>query len=46
VGPNFAQWKVMLDAVRPAVQKLTAGAEDAAGNVEKTPHQFSVIQSD
>jgi hypothetical protein len=46
VGANFAQWEVVLDAVRPGVVKLAAGAGDAAGNVEKTPHRLSVILPD
>ena len=33
--PNFAEWEVTLDAAGPV--KLEAKAEDAAGNVEKTP---------
>ena len=39
VTPNFAEWEVLLDA-KPA--KLTAHAEDAAGNVEKTAHEVKV----
>jgi RNA polymerase sigma factor (sigma-70 family) len=35
--PNFAQWEVELPVKAGAV-KLTAHAEDMAGNVEKTPH--------
>jgi hypothetical protein len=34
-APNFAEWQVELEAGEPT---LTAHAEDAAGNVEKTPH--------
>jgi hypothetical protein len=30
---NFAEWEIVLDAAG----KLEAKAEDAAGNVEKTP---------
>jgi hypothetical protein len=31
---NFAQWHIEL----PAADKVSAFAEDAAGNKEKTPH--------
>jgi hypothetical protein len=39
VAPNFAEWEVVLAGVAPGEVKLTAHAEDAAGNVEKTPHR-------
>jgi hypothetical protein len=35
---NFAQWEAVLDGVPPGETELTAGAEDAAGNLEKLPH--------
>lgn len=35
--PNFAEWEVTLTGVKDEV-RLRAHAEDAAGNVEKTPH--------
>jgi hypothetical protein len=35
---NFAQWEVVLTAVPKGALKLTAYAQDAAGNVEKRPH--------
>jgi hypothetical protein len=38
LAPNFAEWEAVLEGVRPGALKLTAGAEDAAGNVERTPH--------
>jgi hypothetical protein len=34
VRPNFAEWEVTI----PEASKVTAHAEDEAGNVEKTPH--------
>jgi hypothetical protein len=34
---NFAEWEVLLDGSKPGA-KLSAHAEDAAGNVERTPH--------
>jgi hypothetical protein len=34
---NFAEWEVTLDSAS-AGTKLTAHAEDAAGNVESRPH--------
>jgi hypothetical protein len=42
VAPNFAQWEVTLQAVRPGELKLIAVAEDATGNVERIPHELSV----
>ncbi len=38
VTPNFAEWEVLLDGAKPGEVKLSAHAEDAAGNVEKLPH--------
>jgi hypothetical protein len=38
VAPNFAEWEAVLTDVPPGACKLTAHAEDAAGNVEKRPH--------
>jgi hypothetical protein len=35
---NFAEWVITLDAVPSGACELSAGAEDAAGNVEETPH--------
>jgi hypothetical protein len=40
LAPNFAEWEVVLEGVPPGALKLTAGAEDAAGNVEKRPHEL------
>jgi hypothetical protein len=39
---NFAEWEITLDQVRPGALKLTARAEDAAGNVEQLPHEVTV----
>jgi hypothetical protein len=41
-APNFAEWEIILDRVRPGDLKLTARAEDAAGNAEQFPHELSV----
>ena len=41
VRENFAEWEVTLDAAS-AGGKLTAHAEDAAGNVESNPHKRTV----
>ena len=41
--PNFAEWEVILADVKPGERKLSAHAEDAAGNVEKRPHVRSVV---
>jgi hypothetical protein len=35
VRPNFAEWEATVAAGRD----VSAHAEDAAGNVERTPHQ-------
>jgi hypothetical protein len=42
VRENYAEWEVTLEGVERGAVKLTAGAEDAAGNVEKTPHVLVV----
>jgi hypothetical protein len=40
--PNFAEWEVVLGDVKPGELKVSAQAEDAAGNVEQRPHVRSV----
>jgi G8 domain len=35
-APNFAEWEIVLETAKGAF-KIEAGAEDAAGNIEKTP---------
>lgn len=40
LAPNFAEWEVVLAGVKAGELKLTAHAEDAAGNVEIRPHVF------
>jgi hypothetical protein len=42
LAPNFAAWEVVVDSGRPGELKLTAHAEDAAGNAEKLPHEVTV----
>jgi hypothetical protein len=44
LSANFAEWEVVLEleGVRPGRVKVTAHAEDAAGNVERRPHVVSV----
>jgi hypothetical protein len=42
LAPNFAEWEVVLTDVKPGELKLTAHAEDAAGNVENRPHVMAV----
>ena len=39
---NFAEWEVVLDEPRAGELKLTAHAEDAAGNIEKSVHERGV----
>jgi hypothetical protein len=38
---NFTEWEIVPDGVKPGETKLTAGSEDAAGNVEKLPHTWA-----
>jgi hypothetical protein len=40
--PNFAEWEATLKA-GPGKVKLTAHAEDEAGNVEKLPHEREAV---
>jgi hypothetical protein len=42
VTANFAEWEVVLEGVHPGTLRLAAHAEDAAGNVEKRPHELAV----
>jgi hypothetical protein len=42
VAPNFAEWEIVLEDPGSGEVKLTAHAEDAAGNVEKVPHVLRV----
>src|SRR5206468_3986911 len=42
LAPNFAEWQVVLEDAGSGDIKLAAHAEDAAGNIEKTPHVLSV----
>lgn len=43
---NFAQLEVELDGVQPGETKPMAGAEDAAGNIEMSPHSWVVQYSE
>ena len=36
IAPNFSEWEIELDASSGPI-KIEAGAEDVAGNIEKTP---------
>jgi len=38
LAANFSQWEIALSALPAGESKLTAYAEDVAGNVEKLPH--------
>ena len=42
---NFAEWEVTLESTAAAGQ-LVAHAEDAAGNIEKTPHTVTVMREE
>jgi hypothetical protein len=42
LAPDFAEWEVVLNDVKPGELKLSAHAADAAGNVEKRPHVLVV----
>jgi hypothetical protein len=39
---NFAEWEIVLENIPGAELKLSAHAEDAAGNVEPTPHVMTL----
>jgi hypothetical protein len=41
VAANYSEWEITLQGVR-AAGKVTAHAEDTAGNVEKRPHTITV----
>jgi RNA polymerase sigma factor (sigma-70 family) len=41
-APNFAEWEIALERLPRGTAKLSAHAEDAAGNVEKRPHVVAV----
>src|SRR5205085_7545303 len=38
LATNYAEWEAVLEGVPAGAVKLTAHAEDAAGNVERLPH--------
>ncbi len=40
---DFHQWEVKLHGIQPGKLRLTAHAEDAAGNIEKTPHNLEIV---
>jgi hypothetical protein len=42
VDYNFHLWEVRLKGVKPGKLTLVAQAEDAAGNVEQTPHRLTI----
>src|SRR5205823_13040442 len=42
MAANFAEWQITLEGVSPGMLKLTALAEDAAGNRERLPHEILV----
>jgi hypothetical protein len=42
IDDDFLQWKATLRNVAPGPLVVTAAAEDAAGNVEQTPHVLTV----
>jgi hypothetical protein len=44
LADNFAAWAIRLERMPSAEMKLTAYAEDAACNVEKRPHEWTVPQ--
>jgi pyocin large subunit-like protein len=41
---NFSQWEIVLDGPAARAVKITASAEDAAGNVEKLPHTWARLR--
>jgi hypothetical protein len=42
LAPNFAEWEVTLTDLPAGPLRLSAHAEDAAGNVEKLPHVLTL----
>jgi hypothetical protein len=40
---NFHQWEARLSGVKPGKLVLEAKAEDAAGNLELTPHRLEIV---
>ncbi|HJT79516.1 MAG TPA: G8 domain-containing protein [Gemmataceae bacterium] len=42
LAADFAEWEAVLTGIRRGTVRLVAGAEDGAGNVEKTPHVVRV----
>jgi hypothetical protein len=43
LAANFAQWEVVLNDIKFGELKLSAHAEDTAGNIEKRPHLRRVL---
>jgi hypothetical protein len=43
MNPNYAEWEVVLEKLPSGAVKLTAHAEDVAGNIEKRPHEMAVL---
>jgi hypothetical protein len=43
LAPNFAEWEAVLSDVKAGELKVSAHAEDAAGNVETRPHVRGVV---
>ncbi len=41
-APNFSEWEIVLDVGKGLI-KIEAGAEDVAGNIEKTPMVLTVM---
>jgi hypothetical protein len=39
LAPNYSQWELELVGLPPGPLELVAAAQDAAGNVEQTPHR-------
>jgi hypothetical protein len=42
IAPNFSQWEVLMEQANATASTLVAAAEDAAGNVEATPHRLNL----
>jgi hypothetical protein len=40
---GVGEWQVVLDATEKGPVKLKAHAEDARGNIEKTPHEMTIV---
>lgn len=43
LAANFAQWEIVLENLKAGDMSVEARADDAAGNVEITPHRLAIV---